>query len=513
MGNYDAEIRVSTKVETSQMQKLQIQIDKACNKVETLTKEYDELKNKKIPTQGYKDLQERLSAAKKEMEKLKAQDSKLSALDEKIQKLSQSSAEYAAKMKEIAEQKIPTQEYSALDKEIRKLEERMRRVAENRQKILAGGGKENAPSYRKMTYELESLETQIDSTYEKIKSMEESGKAFTLGADTDQYKNLSAKYESVNAELEKQKGIHSEIAQKQAESVQKVIELKAQMNQLVEEGKAFTIGSQEEINSKFNELEMAKAELRMLITKQDELGGKSVKVSDGLKKIGSAAKKAFGEISKGSSKARSGISLLRNSANKAFLSVSRGAKNSTNMLSAFTKRLKGLAASAFIFNLFSKGFNFMVSSMKTGFTNLMEYSSSFANSIQSVKNSLSTLGNQFAAAFAPIVQMVIPWLTSFINVISKAMTYVAQFIAILGGKSTFTCAKQIQDSYNKSLAGTASAAKKAAGALAKFDDLDVLQKKRMMPQVGQVKWQEICLRKFRLIINCWILQKSLRTFF
>ena len=42
MGNYDAEIRVSTKVETSQMQKLQIQIDKTCRKVETLTKEYDE---------------------------------------------------------------------------------------------------------------------------------------------------------------------------------------------------------------------------------------------------------------------------------------------------------------------------------------------------------------------------------------------------------------------------------------------------------------------------------------
>ena len=63
-----------------------------------------------------------------------------------------------------------------------------------------------------------------------------------------------------------------------------------------------------------------------------------------------------------------------------------------------------------------------------------------------------------------------------INTISKAITYVAQFVAILGGKSTFTRAKQVQDAYNKSLSGTAGAAKKAAGALAKFDDLDVLQK-------------------------------------
>ena len=54
MSSYDAEIRVSTKVETSQIQKLQIQIDKAVNKVDTLTKKYDELKNKKIPTQEYR---------------------------------------------------------------------------------------------------------------------------------------------------------------------------------------------------------------------------------------------------------------------------------------------------------------------------------------------------------------------------------------------------------------------------------------------------------------------------
>ena len=72
--------------------------------------------------------------------------------------------------------------------------------------------------------------------------------------------------------------------------------------------------------------------------------------------------------------------------------------------------------------------------------------------------------------------MVIPYLNALINGIARAITYVAQFIAILGGKSTFIRAKKIQDSDNDSLNGTAAAAKKAAGALAKFDDLDVLQK-------------------------------------
>lgn len=167
---------------------------------------------------------------------------------------------------------------------------------------------------------------------------------------------------------------------------------------------------------------------------------------------------------------------VKESAKKAFNTVSGGAKKSSGFLSTFTSRLKGIALSLLIFNWISKGFNAMVAGMKKGFENLMKYSGDYANSVQSLKNAQVTLGNSFAAAFAPIVQTVIPWLVQLINTISRAMTYVAQFVAILDGKSTFTRAKQVQDAYNKSLGGTAGAAKKAAGALAKFDDLDVLQK-------------------------------------
>lgn len=70
MSSYDAEIRVSTKVETSQMQKLQIQIDKAVNKIDTLTKKYDELKNKKIPTQEYLDVQKQIDETRTRLNKL-----------------------------------------------------------------------------------------------------------------------------------------------------------------------------------------------------------------------------------------------------------------------------------------------------------------------------------------------------------------------------------------------------------------------------------------------------------
>lgn len=161
---------------------------------------------------------------------------------------------------------------------------------------------------------------------------------------------------------------------------------------------------------------------------------------------------------------------------KAFQKMNSGARKTRSMLGTMASRMKGLLLSLLIFNWISKGFNAMVAGMKKGFENLMKYSGDYANSVQSLKNAQATLGNSFAAAFAPIVQTVIPWLLQLINTISRAMTYVAQFIAVLGGKSTFVRAKQVQDSYNKSLGGTSSAAKKAYGVLAKFDDLDVLQK-------------------------------------
>ncbi len=167
---------------------------------------------------------------------------------------------------------------------------------------------------------------------------------------------------------------------------------------------------------------------------------------------------------------------MRKSANKAFTAVAQGTKKSSGLLSNFTSRLKGIALSLLIFNWISKGFNAMISGMKKGFENFAGYSDSYAQNIQNMKNAMSTLGNQFAAAFAPIVQMVIPWLTSLINTLTNAISHIAQFISILSGKSTFTKAKKVQDDYNKSLGGTAKAADKARGALAKFDDLDVLEK-------------------------------------
>lgn len=84
--------------------------------------------------------------------------------------------------------------------------------------------------------------------------------------------------------------------------------------------------------------------------------------------------------------------------------------------------------------------------------------------------------NAIAGAFAPILSVAIPYLVQLINYVTMAVNAVAQLIAALTGASTWSKAVQQNKDYAASLDKVGGSAKKAAGALAKFDDLDVLQK-------------------------------------
>lgn len=338
MGNYDAEVRIGTKVDISQMQKLQYQIDNATNNVDRLTKHLEKLEITKTPTEEYV----RLSAKIKETEEL-------------------------------------------LERLIAK------------QKYFTDYGKENRPAFSQVKKQIVEAES-----------------------------GLAA--------------------------------MRAEMQELVNSGRNFRLND-EEIKKTKEELVKAESELKRLLMKQEELSSKSIKVSDGFRKVSDGLKR-IGSIGA-----------------KAFSGVNHHVRKSNGLLGTFTSKLKGMALSLLIFNWISKGFNAMVSGMKDGFKNLVQYSDEYNRSISSLQSANAQLKNSFAAAFAPIVQMIIPYLVQLIGYVTTAMNTLAQFMAILSGASTWTKATAVQKNYAASLKGTASAAKKAAGALASFDEIEVLNKK------------------------------------
>ena len=217
-----------------------------------------------------------------------------------------------------------------------------------------------------------------------------------------------------------------------------------------------------EYDAAYVQWQRAEQEVKEYKNQLAEVKKKHVDMVSGLKKVASSINRIFKKM---------GVAVK-----KFFATTNSGAKKTSGVMSALYSRFKGLALSLLIFNWISKGFNAMVSGIGEGYKRFAHYDKEFAASIQSLKNALSTLGNAFASAFSPVVQIAIPALVQLISWITAAVNSVAQLLAALSGKSTWKKATQVQAGYNDELDHTASSAKKAVGALAKFDDLDVWQK-------------------------------------
>lgn len=125
-------------------------------------------------------------------------------------------------------------------------------------------------------------------------------------------------------------------------------------------------------------------------------------------------------------------------------------------------------------------FNRIRSGIKEGFQNLAQYSDDTNKDISMLVSSLTRLKNSFATAFSPILSVVAPILSKFINMISQAATYVGMFFAALTGKGTFTKAVAVQQDYAAGLEKTGSAAKDAAkelkGYLSPIDEINKMEK-------------------------------------
>lgn len=384
----------------------------------------------------------------------------LKSLEGSIAKTADKVSSLRSKMDSLKDVKVPTQEYKEIQTQIESTKKKIDDLIARQEKFLATGGKETSSTYKRMQYDLEELRNSLPYLKGELQELINSGKAFTLGSDTDEYAQMSAQMQQLNQKMQSDTQRQSELQSALAAEEQRLANIKSNS----------TVSDKEIISL----LERRK-QLTQEIADMEKAG-----VSLGYKEYNAASQELseidgkIKEYQKSISNVPEKFAKMNESAKKAFKSVGDGAKSSGGLLSTFASRLKGIALSLLIFNWISKGFNAMVSGMKTGFDNFAKYSSSYAQSVQNMKNAMATLGNQFAAAFAPIVQAVIPWLTSLINMLTMAASAIAQFIAALSGNSTFKAAKKVQDGYNKSLGGTAAAAKKAQKALANFDTLNIL---------------------------------------
>lgn len=282
---------------------------------------------------------------------------------------------------------------------------------------------------KQASVQLMTLENRIIKTSDKIASLR--SKMDALGSTqipTQQYKEIESDISKAENELQK---LIEKQAQMKAEgkdsgtvwdrlnqriqASKDYIELaQEEMQELVDTGKAFAFGRDaEEFARLGQQLQYAENDMAILNRRHDELIAKQGKASDGYKKLGKAARQSFDKINK-------------------------SAKKTGGFLSAMASRFKGLALSLLIFNQISKAFNSMTSGIKQGFDNFYQGNEKFRNSVDNLKTSLLTLKNSFAAAFAPLVQMVIPYIQKAVEWLTALINKIGQFIAAVSGQKTYT---------------------------------------------------------------------------
>nr|DAM76972.1 MAG TPA: minor tail protein [Caudoviricetes sp.] len=379
--------------------------------------------------------------------------SKLMQMESQFQKLAREASNVSEKMRELAKAKIPTEEYKNLGKQfdslvskgqnlseklketekytpskqykeatkqLEELRSKLSQLQNRQEKFLATGGNKKSRTYKAMQYDVEDLSKSIAYVRGEIKSMEQTGED----------KSLSSKW--------------VDIKNKMAETGKEAANVKAQMRELESSGKAYSD------TTKTEEYKKLSNKLASITDQQNVLNQKMRETVVNEKSIGAGAK----DIEK----------------------VGKSAKKSSGLISDMAKHIKQTVVSFAIFGAVMKVSQTISKAFTEGIQNMAKYSSEFNGKMSEMASASATLKKSIGALTAPIISALTPAIVTLCTWLTNAINAMNRFIAAISGKSTWTKAKKQQVDYAASLDKTAGSAKKAAGALAAFDDLNVLQK-------------------------------------
>ena len=194
------------------------------------------------------------------------------------------------------------------------------------------------------------------------------------------------------------------------------------------------------------------------------------------KKLGDNAKKTASKLNKEfqfTSKLKKALSTMKRLINELVITKKKANKGMS---------LGRMLGSSVLFSFVFQGISAIQNAVKEGMENLAQYSAEYNQSISSIVSSLLYLKNAWAVAFAPIVNVVAPYLSAFIDMIASALNSVGQFMAALTGKGFVVQAKKAWKDYAASLGDVSSGADDAKDAMKDLqsytlgiDELNVIQ--------------------------------------
>lgn len=320
------------------------------------------------------------------------------------------------------------QRYQAIQSEVEKLESQLANLNKEQKLFTELGGSTKDSMYQQHIREIEQIEqklAELKAQQEKMNGAGNAGSAGDTAGAVQQEENLQGVNQRLGASFV---GLKAKIA----EYVSSLHGAEAQ-----------TMSMRERLIGMMGTVKQATKALFRLAQQAAQLAGRGI--IGGLKKLST------------------GIFGVHKSSNKAGRSIG-----------SMVKR-------ALVMGTLYKAIRAFTNGAKEGFQNLAQYSDTVNKSLSKVMSSLTRLKNSFATAFAPLVNVVAPVLSRFIDLLSRAATSIGMLMAALTGQKTFTKAIAVQQDYAASLENSASSAKDAEkateGYLSPLDEINKLEKK------------------------------------
>lgn len=352
-----------------------------------------------------------------------------------------------------------------LDNAMLKILNQMEKLSAKSAKLEAELGMLDQQSLNGLTQAMQELETEINRIQSGLSSMPQTMQNADVAArETAKLKDLTTQYEILKQEKET----------------------------IMAQGlSGMGVDGYDETVSKINDLNN---QLVILKTRLDEarggntnIGGNIADSSDratsSVSRLGEAVRGAFASMNSHVGSSEKQINQLASSVggklvssfNKVKTATERAfsAKNIKRSLVTLIKYTVGVRSLYFLFRK-------LRNAVKEGLQNLVQYHSSTNETnkaMTELRSSLLFLKNAWASAFAPIINFVMPALTTLIDGIAEVGNAIARFIGALTGQSKVLNAVKVNaGDYAKSLDKVGGSAKKAKDRLASFDDLNVLGK-------------------------------------
>ena len=128
-------------------------------------------------------------------------------------------------------------------------------------------------------------------------------------------------------------------------------------------------------------------------------------------------------------------------------------------------RILELAKSAFIFNVISRGL-----------TSLQQLTMKYLKTNEETRNAIAQLKGALLTLAQPLIEIVIPAFTLFVNILTRIITAVAQLVSSLFGKTIKQSKDGAKALYKEAnaIGAVGEAAEEAAGSLAGFDEINTI---------------------------------------